>query len=231
MKIYLVGILALSFLSVAGIKNEVAASGQTQTTENFCNAIQLSIMENTVDAETVVHPDWQAFLKSKASVDPLRNEQFITAGPNGQPRVVSCKMKTPDHIREVYGETAAVEEARSCEAINRETVAAVLTALTPEEQDRRVVTDDQIVFEEDLTEFMGVNWVKPFDYAFEGPDGALHIRSKRLQVDWTNLLFKLAPEQFRGALYCHLIAPEYVKALLLGEADAALIWSAEVEQP
>ncbi len=68
-------ILTLS-LTCAGL----AHAGQSTTSENFCNEIQLSIMENTVEAQTVVHPDWQAFLKSKASVDPLRNEQFITLG-------------------------------------------------------------------------------------------------------------------------------------------------------
>ena len=159
------------------------AAGQTQTTETFCNAVQVALMNNTVSAHTVVHRDWQAFLESKASVDPLRNEQFVTTGPDGEPRMVSCKMKTPDHIREVYGKTASREDARSCEAINRGNVAAVIASLSPGERDRRVLTDDQIVFEEDLTEFMGVNWVKPFDYASRGSDGALHMQSKRLQVD------------------------------------------------
>ena len=77
----------------------------------------------------------------------------------------------------------------------------------------------QIVFEEDETVIMGVKWVAPFDYVWNGDNGALHIKSKRLQVDWTNLLFRMAPEAFRGALYCHLLAPEYAKALVLGEAD------------
>lgn len=216
-------VFSLAALCLACTSNAYAA-GLQETTDTFCNKIQLSIMGNTVSADTIVHPDWQAFLESKASVDPLRNEQFITTDPTGKPRMVSCKMKTPDHIREVYGEAASAEEAKSCEAINRENVAAVIAGLSSEEQDRRVFTDQQIVFEEDETEFMGVNWVKPFDYVSRGPDGELHIRSKRLQVDWTNILFKMAPEQFRGALYCHLIAPEYVKELILGEADITSTW-------
>ncbi len=214
-------------VSVAAKDATAQAVGQSETTDTFCNTVQTSIMSNTIEAQTKVHPHWQAFLESKASIDPLRNEQFVTSGPDGQPRVVSCKMKTPDHIREVYGTSASEEEARTCEAINRENVNAVIASLTPEEQQRRVIGDDQILFEEDLKEFIGVNWIKPFDYVSHSPDGALHIQSKRLQVDWTNLLFRMAPEQFRGALYCHLVAPEYIKALLLGDAEVALTWSSE----
>lgn len=195
------------------------AAGKAKITDTFCNDMQVAIMNNTVPATTMIHRTWDAFLESKASVDPLRNEQYITAGPSGAPRMVSCKFKAADHIREVYGEDKADEEPRSCEALNRDNVAAVVTALSPEEQARRAVSDDQIVYEEDITEVMGVNWVRPFDYVWRGDNGALHIQSKRLQVDWTSLLFRLAPEAFRGALYCHLIAPEYVKALLLGEDD------------
>ena len=198
----------------------LSAAGQATTTDDFCKNVQISIMGVSIPTSNMVHPDWDAFVLSKASVDPLRNEQFASAGLGGQPRMVSCKMKTPDHIREVYGDDASNEEARSCEAINRENVAAVIASLTAEEQKRRVFGDDRIIFDEDLTEFMGVNWLKPFDLAFGDDSGRLHIQSKRLQVDWTNILFKLAPDRFRGALYCHLVAPEYVKALVLGEAEA-----------
>jgi len=215
----LIAISAAAACTALALSTVVHASGQTQITDEFCNTVQKSIMSNTVDATTAIHPDWDAFLESKASVDPLRNEQFVTLGPDGDPRMISCKFKAADHIREVYGEDAAAEEPRSCEAINRENVAAVLASLTPEEQARRTVSDAQIVFEEDETVIMGVKWVAPFDYVWNGDNGALHIKSKRLQVDWTNLLFRMAPEAFRGALYCHLLAPEYAKALVLGEAD------------
>ncbi len=210
---------ALTACAILSLPYAVSAAGQTEITDEFCNTVQKSIMSNTVEADTAIHPDWDAFLESKASVDPLRNEQFTTFGPDGDPRMISCKFKSADHIREVYGEDAAAEEPRSCEAINRENVQAVLASLTPEEQARLAVNNDQIVFEEDETVFMGVKWVAPFNYVWTGEEGALHIKSKRLQVDWTNLLFRMAPEAFRGALYCHLIAPEYVKALVLGEAD------------
>ena len=213
--------LFLTFVSIIALLLQPIASfaaGQSAITDTFCTEIQTSIMGNTIPAQNIVHSDKETFVLSKASIDPLRNEQFTELGEDNRPRMVSCKMKTHDHIREFYGETATSEEPRSCEAINRENMAAVIASLSDTESEQRVIADEQIVFDDDLTEFMGVNWLKPFDMAYRGEDGHLHIQSKGLRVDWTSLIFKLVPERFRGALYCHLIAPEYAKALILGEA-------------
>lgn len=197
----------------------LAADGQTTITDTFCTSIQTSIMGNTVPADNMVHPDFDAFVLSKASVEPLRNEQFTTVGDDGLPRMVSCKMKTPDHIQEVYGKDKTNDEAKTCAAINHQNVTAVIASLTPEEAEKRVLTDEQIIFEEDESVMTGTSWTKPFDFVTRGENGAVHIQSKRMQIDWTNMLFKMAPDRFRGALYCHLIAPEFAKALILGEAD------------
>lgn len=213
-------LLVASFFSLAMAPETASASGgQATITDTFCTQVQTSIMENTVPADNMVHPDYESFVLSKASVDPLRNEQFTTPGPSGEPRMISCKMKTPDHIQEVYGEDKVNAEARSCEAINRENVAAVIASLTEEELEERALSDSDIIFGEDDSVMTGQSWTKPFNFVTKTDDGKIQIQSKRMQVDWTNLLFKMAPERFRGALYCHLIAPEYAKALILGKAD------------
>ena len=211
------GLFSISLFGLlVSVTGADAADGQTEITDTFCTKVQTTIMSNTIPAQTMVHPDFDAFVLSKASVDPLRNEQFTTTGPDGAPRIVSCKMKTPDHIAEVYGEDKVNPEALSCEAINRANVSAVIAALTPEEAANRVLSDAQIIFDEDISVMMGTSWTKPFDFAYRGKSGALHIQSKRMQIDWTSLLFKMAHDRFKGALYCHLIAPEYAKALILG---------------
>lgn len=212
-------LLTLGATALVCASGPALATGQSAITETFCTQVQTAIMGNTVPADNVVHPDYEAFVLSKASVNPLRNEQFTTPGPDGTPRMISCKMKTPDHIQEVYGEDKVNAEARSCEAINRENVAAVIANLTEEEKAARALTDDDILFEEDMSVMTGQSWTKPFNFVTKTDDGKIQIQSKRMQVDWTNLLFKMAPERFRGALYCHLIAPEYAKALILGQAD------------
>lgn len=214
-------ILSLGVVAFAYTAQSVAslAAGQSEITDTFCTQVQTAIMGNTVPADNMVHPDYEAFVLSKASVDPLRNEQFTTVGPDGAPRMISCKMKTPDHIQEVYGEDTVNAEARSCEAINRENVAAVIASLTETERAARALPDDGITFEEDISVITGTSWTAPFNFVTQDDSGSITIQSKRMQVDWTNLLFKMAPERFRGALYCHLIAPEYAKALILGQAD------------
>ncbi|MDG2244044.1 MAG: hypothetical protein P8L66_11180 [Rhodospirillaceae bacterium] len=211
--------VSISLITALAANSSSATDGQAAITDTFCTSIQTSIMGNKVPAQNVVHPDYEAFVLSKASIDPLRNEQFTTLGKDGLPRMVSCKMKTPDHIQEVYGEDKANHEARACAAINRENVAAVLANLTQEEAKRRYLTDAQIIFEEDISVMTGSSWTKPFNFVTSGENGAIHIQSKRMQIDWTNILFKMAPDRFRGALYCHLIAPEYAKDLILGDAD------------
>lgn len=211
--------LVSSFLGLIVAMEGAAADGQAVITDTFCTSIQTSIMGNTVPAQNVVHPDYEAFVLSKASVDPLRNEQFTTLGDDGLPRMVSCKMKTPDHIQDVYGEDKTNPEARTCAAINQENVAAVIASLTPDEVEKRVLTDDQIIFDDDVSVMTGQSWTKPFDFVIRDENGSVRIQSKRMQIDWNNIIFKLAPERFRGALYCHLIAPEFAKALILGDAD------------
>lgn len=213
-------IVLSSFLSlIITADTATAADGQAKISNTFCTEIQTAIMGNTVPADNMVHPDYESFLLSKASVDPLRNEQFTTLGPDGAPHMISCKMKTPDHIQEVYGEDKVNAEARSCEAINRDNVAAVIANLSKDDAKARKLSDDDIVFEEDISVMTGQSWTKPFNFVRKSDDGKIRIQSKRMQVDWTNLLFKMAPDRFRGALYCHLIAPEFAKALILGEAE------------
>jgi hypothetical protein len=47
--------------------------------------------------------------------------------------------------------------------------------------------------------------------------GNLVIQAKGMQNDWNDPRYLAAPPQFRGTRYCHLITPEYLRALLLGQ--------------
>ncbi|MFL2770414.1 MAG: hypothetical protein ACJZ9F_05340 [Rhodospirillaceae bacterium] len=210
---------AIVISSLSFLPSLAFASGQMITSDTFCTSVQLEIMANQISAENSVHSNYESFVLSKPTVNPLRNEQYTTRGPHGQPRMVSCKMKAPDHIREVYGKTASNKYAQSCETINRENVLAVIASLTPDEALRRVILDQQIIFDEDKSVITGQSWIKSFDFVYLNDNGDLHIQSKRMQIDWNSLLFQLFPDRFRGMLYCHLIAPEYAKALLLGEVS------------
>jgi hypothetical protein len=47
-----------------------------------------------------------------------------------------------------------------------------------------------------------------------------HLLARTLRVDWQNRWLAWAPGRLRGAYFCHLVAPEYLRRLVLGEARA-----------
>jgi hypothetical protein len=65
---------------------------------------------------------------------------------------------------------------------------------------------------------MGSSWVAPFDFAFLDSSRILHLRSKAQRIDRDDFLWSWAPGWIRGAYNCHVIAPEYLRRLLMGES-------------
>jgi hypothetical protein len=190
-----------------------------RTTPRFCAHVQQRLEGTTRIAENVDHPDYEAFKESKASVDPLRTEQFVDyedPAAKANPRRISCKVKTADHLNDVYGDGTA-KAGGTCQDIHRTMASVVAAGLTAAEIQ---IPRERIVFEPDDVKVMGSQWVTPFQQVHRAEDGRLHLISKALLVTWTDLRFKLAPDRFRGAHYCHLIAPEYLARLMTGAAVA-----------
>jgi hypothetical protein len=132
--------------------------------------------------------------------------------------MVSCKMKTADHIRTEFGaDQAGADE--SCALLNQRTLDAVLGSLTRAERRRakfggaagRIVVDPDVVVDN------GGDWLKPFAIARLEPGGALHLQAKGMNKGWTDPRYATADIQFRGVRYCHLVAPEYLRRLVLGD--------------
>jgi hypothetical protein len=73
-----------------------------------------------------------------------------------------------------------------------------------------------VVYEADELTTDGLVWLKPFDIAWVGADGALHLKSKAMRNDWLDPRYVNAPAKFKGTRYCHLVAPSHMKRLLLG---------------
>lgn len=185
--------------------------------ERYCAEVQHLIAGTSLPVVNVVHPDYTAFVKSKPKIRPLETEQYTTLDDAGRPKIISCKMKTVDHLKAEYGEAAAGEDA-SCAAWNRRTWEAVLTGFTDKE--RRGLRFDEgrdVVFDLDVVTNQGQIWVLPFPIARVDPDGALHLLSKSMKNDWTDPRYADAPVLVRGTRYCHLVAPDYLRGLLLGE--------------
>mgnify|MGYP000911671777 CR=1 FL=1 len=196
----------------------------TATTPQFCAEVQRRVAGTQQPLRNVVHDEFQSFVKSKPSVKPLEPQQYVeyADASRTQPRRISCKLKTADHINAVYGNGAAAtqENENACREINRTTILAVFRALDPGTRSRLVVPPHRFMLDGDENRIMGSGWIEPYPFAYAGADGAVHLHAKALLVRWDDWRWQLAPDKFRGTHYCHLIAPEYARSLMTGEVSA-----------
>jgi hypothetical protein len=188
----------------------------------FCADAQQQISGTPLRPENVVHTDYDAFVLSKPEVRPLRTEQYVwyEDETRTQPRMISCKMKTADHIATEYGADQVSAEG-VCESINRRTLARVLESMGAAE--RRWLAFDggsRVVFDPEERTTDGPQWLKPYPFAYLGADGALHLKAKAMRNDWLDPRYAQAPARFKGTRYCHFVAPQYLARLLRSEVTA-----------
>ncbi|MBK6599682.1 MAG: hypothetical protein IPG25_18080 [Proteobacteria bacterium] len=200
-----------------------AASGAalTRTNGGFCLAAQYLLSETTETPSVELQTDFKAFQKSKTSVTPFTIQQFVQYADDEsqQPRRISCKLKTADHLQHAFGAQAAGPAQHSCRDLNHLMARNVFAALTEEQRARLQFPLEQIRLEPDLNTVLGSKWVADYQFVWRDADG-LHLLAKALHVPYEHWLWRIAPERFRGVYYCHLIAPEYLRALMLGDVSA-----------
>ncbi len=230
-KIFVLAVMATGLAVGAAQAQDAASAPATDTAKpastgpvtdkDYCERVQRDLTGTTVKVNNINYPDYEGFKQSKLKVDPVELAQFVLKDSEGRPLRISCKTKTSDHLQERWGKDAATGD-KMCQDIHRLQTDAVYAALTDAEKAKVKIPRDNIVIEPDETVYMGVNFVSDYDYVWRGPEAKMHLKSKSLYVTWTNVLFAAAPERFRGVRYCHLIAPEYTKRLILGDADLPL---------
>lgn len=209
------GLIACVALLLPGIAT--AAAQPPASDKDFCARAQRIITGTRIPVANLVFNARDDFVQSKPRVKPLETDQFVTLGQDAakQPRIVSCKMKSSDHLNAEYGPGAAAAEG-TCRSINADTVARVFAALTPEQRDRLIIDRDRIVLEPDEEALTGASWTNDvFNPVRRGEAGELLIRAKSIRVDWDDWKWAWMPDRFRGQHSCHLIAPEYLRSLVL----------------
>jgi hypothetical protein len=215
---------SLAMLTLSGCATappSPAASNATAAFDltSFCVAAQQRISGTALRSENTLHTDYEAFVKSKPGVQPLRTEQFVWFEDDARtlPKMISCKMKTSDHIATEYGADQTRGEGQ-CADINRATLEGVLAAMSAAERRQlRFARGTQVVFEPEVRTTDGPVWLAPFALTTIAADGALHIHSKAMRNDWLDPALAKAPPQFKGTRYCHLIAPQYLARVLRGD--------------
>ena len=210
--------------AIAAQPGEVGASAFSRTTNELCLEGQRLTAGVSLPVRNIVHDDYDSFVKSKPAVQPLETQQYVeyADGDRARPIRVSCKFKSTDHIRAVHGPAAASgrDDPNACRELNRAIVLAVYRDLPVPERGRVAVPPQRFMLDGDEVRIMGSAWTEPFQFAYAGADGRVHLRSKALMVMWDDWRWKLAPDRFRGTHYCHLAAPEYVRDLMLGRSRA-----------
>jgi hypothetical protein len=215
------GLSTLAAIGCASQQNRTTNLPQRPLAE-FCSDAQQLIASTTLRANNIVHTGYEAFVLSKPKARPLETEQYhwYEDAAHTQLKMISCKMKTTDHLRTEYGDDAAGSEG-VCAAVNQRSLAVALQELRGSRRGSlRYTAGKNIVFDAEELTNIGPEWLKLHEIAWEDAAGALHVQSRAMRNDWLDPRYLGSPPQFRGTRYCHLIAPEYLQRLLTGEVTA-----------
>lgn len=182
----------------------------------YCAVAQKEIASSRVPARNVLVADYQAFSRASPQVKPLETMQFVAYADSqhSRPRMISCKLHSVERIRAEYGPTAA-GEASSCARLNRRTLDAVMSTLT-ERQKKKMPFKGAVpvMLEPDLQAANETEWLQEFTMVQTDAGGTLRIRAKSLGAGSTRVSSR---NPGGGKQYCHLIAPDYLKRILVGE--------------
>lgn len=187
------------------------------------------VVRTNVTPALVLHPDFDGFVKSKAAIEPLTIHEYIwyEADDPARPVMVSCKLKSADHLNEAFGAGTSAGNGR-CQDMNRLTYDRVRAALGAVNVEPVVFDAAEEVRNTENPGMTGPDWLKPYEMTWRDTSGVLHLRSKGFRVDWTDQQFAAMPGRFRGVQYCHLVAPEYLARLVTGKVKAGVSVGREV---
>ena len=211
-----------------GLLLAVAAAGAAEpprytlpamSTPDFCGQLQVYLEGTRVAPQNVVHTDYAAFTASKPELQPLRTQQFVeySDAARSLPLRISCKLKTGDHLNTVLGAGTASNTSRTCRDAHQQMVLAVWASMTRAEMLRAKFNPDTVMLDGDDLRYTGASWKEPYQGLYMGADQRPHLISKALYAGWTDWRWKFMPDKFRGTHYCHLIAPESMRRVMLGE--------------
>lgn len=216
-------IIAVFVASASTLSPPQALAADALTTDaDFCNRIQQLVVGTKLASRNVVHATYDAFKASKTSATPYSSHQYVMfeEGSSTRPMRVSCKFKTGDHLNAVYGAGSAAAKPKSCRDANRDTIMRVYRSFTPQQRAALPLPPTRILLDADELAYMGSKFIAPYQFAYRAGDGSVHVLARGLFVEWTDWRWKLAPDRFRGAHYCHLLAPEFAARLMRGEVTA-----------
>jgi hypothetical protein len=187
---------------------------------DFCAVVQRKLVDTPLPLTNKLHTSKDAFTESKASAKPAETQQFSERASDGRLLGISCKTKSADHLRAEHGASASRDPAlppRSCRDLHREMVLQLWATLDGNARSSLAFAPHQVILDADTASYTGSGWISSPAEAYLGDDGKLHLRASALFAEWEDWRWKIMPKSFRGNHYCHLVAPERIRALMRGE--------------
>ena len=222
----------LSLLAMACDRDPFALT-EVPAIGDYCFAAQRVVTRTALPMELVVHENFESFVKSKAIIDVSGKkprpiiQQFNWADDEGHLLGISCKLKSADHLNLVFGERSAGPDGL-CQDMNQAVFKLIAKKSGIPAFGRVTFDPAETVSNESQPGMTGPDWLAPFAMTYV-EDDALHIATKGFVVEFTDPRYQNAPERFRGVHYCHLIAPDYLAALMAGEAPVDAVIGRNVE--
>lgn len=191
------------------------------TSPEFCIAVQHILANTQVEPTNTIFDNMDEYRASKPSPDPLMIYQIVTYD-GSMPIAVSCKVKTADHLRATYGETAAGEQ-RYCPEITEMQKAQAIAELEQTASPEAVAKARSIVIDQTEPYVTGQSYLGDFELSYVDADGRIHLNSPGLQVNWEDWMFWIMPNRVRGQTYCHLATVPYIKGLATGTVEPGTV--------
>jgi hypothetical protein len=223
--------VALLVTICAGCERDPYQLREVPDSSDYCLAAQKVITKTEAPVVLDMHDEFMGFVKSKAIIDPERGpviQQYNWHDADGNLLGISCKLKSADHLNLEFGAGTAGPDGL-CQDMNRAVFTLIAKAVRSPAFSRVTFDPVEVVQNEDQPGMTGPDWLAPFKMTYV-EDDTLHIASKGFVVDFTDPRYADAPERFRGVHYCHLIAPEYLTALLSGTGQVDAVIGREVDR-
>jgi hypothetical protein len=214
-----IGLAVLLLGCSSATMNDPYALTRLPPDNEFCLAAQRVVTRSTMAMQMQLHTDFDAFVKSKATIDDgvPTIHQYNWTDEAGRLLGISCKLKNTDHLVATYGPGVAGPDG-TCQDMNR-AVYDLVRRDVPAPRFAQVVFDPkETVFNDKEPGMTGPDWLAPFTLTSADADGSLRIHAKGFIVNFLDPAYAQMPVRFRGVHYCHFIAPGHLADLLAGRA-------------
>ncbi|HTU64704.1 MAG TPA: hypothetical protein VMF52_02035 [Steroidobacteraceae bacterium] len=190
---------------------------------DYCANAQTEIAQSRVPARNVIVTDFAAFSRATPSIKPLETLQYVgyTDDKQTKARMISCKLHSAERIRAEYGATAAGEPT-TCARLNRRTLDAVMLTLSDRQRKKMPFNGAlPVALDPDEQSATEAQWLEGFTMVQTDAGGTLRIRAKSLRAGNASLrrTSTSGAASGDGRQYCHLIAPDYLKRILIGDVQ------------